>query len=117
MEEIEKTFLEEYEGAINETKAERYKNATILFSKALFALCDILIYAKLSKLAKNHTEKFRILEEYYPEIYAIVDSIFMHYTDAYSKPILKETCAKIQDGIKKIIRIQKVPETVKEAVK
>ena len=69
MEEIKKTFLEEYEGAEEQLNKGRYKNAAILSSKALFALCDFLIYSKLSKLPKNHTERFRILEEYFPEIY------------------------------------------------
>ncbi|HLC65733.1 MAG TPA: hypothetical protein VJI46_06450 [Candidatus Nanoarchaeia archaeon] len=116
MEEIERTFLEEYIGAKDEMKKERYKNATILYSKSIFALCDLLISQKLSKLPKNHSERFRLLEEYFPDVYSIVDAIFTHYTDAYSKPVLKETCEKIQDGIKKIAKNNNVPEGVKKAV-
>ncbi len=116
MEEIKKTFLEEYEGAEEQLDKGRYKNAAILSSKALFALCDFLIYSKLNKLPKNHTERFRILEEYFPEVYAIVDNIFSHYTDAYSKPILKETCELIKNGIRKIVRNKELPEEIKKAV-
>jgi len=94
--ELEKTFLEEFEGAQEQLEKERFKNAAILFSKALFALCDLIIYSKLNKLPKNHGERFRILKEYFPEIYSGVDNIFSHYTDAYSKPVLKETCEKIK---------------------
>ncbi|MBI4440196.1 hypothetical protein HY638_04460 [Candidatus Woesearchaeota archaeon] len=117
MEEVEKTFLEEYLGAKDEAGKERYKNATILFSKSIFALCDFLLYQKLSKLPKNHSERFRLLEEYYPDVYSVVDTIFTHYTDAYSKPVLKETCEKIQDGIKKIVGNHEVPEAIKKAVR
>lgn len=116
MEELEKTFIEEYEGAAEQLEKKRYKNATILFSKSIFALCDLIINSKLNKLPKNHTERFRILEEYFPEVYSIVDDVFSHYTDAYSKPILKETCEKIKNGIKKIIKHNKVPEEIKRIV-
>jgi len=115
MEELEKTFVEEYEGALEQREKQRYKNATILFSKSLFALCDIIIYSKLTKLPKNHTERFRILEEHFPKIYFIVDDIFSHYTDAYSKPILEETCNKIKNGIKKIVRTHELSGKIKKA--
>ena len=85
MEELLKTFLEEYEGASEQLEKERYKNATILFSKSLFALCDLIIYSKLNRLPKNHNERFRILEEHFSEVYTIVDDIFSNYTDAYRK--------------------------------
>jgi len=117
MEELEKTFLEEYQGAAEQLEKERYKNAAILFSKSLFALCDIIIFKKLKKLPKNHIERFRILEEYFPEVYLIVDNIFSHYTDAYSKPVLKETCMSIKDGIKKITGNNELPETIKKIIK
>jgi hypothetical protein len=116
MEELDSTFIEEYEGANEQLEKQRYKNATILFSKALFALCDLLIYQKLRRLPKNHTERFRILEEYFQDIYEIADDIFSHYTDAYSKPILKESCEKIKNGIKKITENNKVPEGIKKTV-
>lgn len=116
MEELERTFLEEYEGALEQLAKERYKNATILLAKALFALCDLLIHARLRKLPKNHGERFRILEEHFPDVYTIVDRIFSQYTDAYSSPVLKETCEEIINGIKTIARTQNVQEAVTKAV-
>ena len=115
--ELEKTFIEEYEGALEQLDKKRYKNATILFSKSLFVLCDLIIYSKLKKLSKNHSERFRILEEHFPDIYTIADSVFSHYIDSYSKPILKETCEKIQDGIKKIIKNKEISENIKKITK
>lgn len=116
MKEIKETFIEEYEGAIEQMQKQRYKNCTILLSKSMFALCDLIIYNKLKKLPKNHSERFRILEEYFSEIYIIVDNIFSHYTDAYSKPILKDTCEKIKNGIKKITQINEISEDIKKIV-
>jgi hypothetical protein len=116
MEELEKTFLEEYNGGLEQFETEKYKNANILLSKSLFALFDIIISQKLGKLPKNHSERFRILEEYFPEIYPVADKLFGLYTDAYNKPILKENCERIKDGIKQITRIMEVPEQIKKAV-
>ncbi len=112
MEELNKTIIEEYEGGIGELKNNRYKNSAILLSKALFAVCDSIIHSKLGKLPKNHGERFKILKNDFPEIYAVVDLLFAHYTDAYSKPILRETCVKIKDGIAKIIRTNRVPKEI-----
>jgi len=117
MDELESTFIEEYEGADEQLEKNRYKNALILFSKALFALSDILISNKLRKLAKNHSERFRILEQYFPDVYNIVDETFSNYTDAYSKPILKETCEKIKNGIQEIIKNYDFTEEIKKISK
>lgn len=116
VEELIQTFLEEYEGAKDELSKGRFKNSAILFSKSLFAMCDFLIQEKLNKLPKNHSERFRILEEYFEDIYEIVDEIFDKYTDSYSKPVLKETCKLIQNGIKKINETKDLPEEIKTAV-
>ena len=117
MEELERTFIEEYEGGIQEQDNNRYKNSTILLSKSMFALCDIMIYNKLKKLPKNHSERFRILEEYFQEVYKIVDRIFSNYTDAYSKPVLKETCEEIKNGIKEISKNTGLSEKIKKIIR
>jgi len=86
-------------------------------SKSLFALCDLIIFNRLRKLPKNHGERFRILEEYFPDIYLIADNIFDRYTDAYSKPVLKQSSEEIINGIKKIAGTEKLPESIKKIVK
>jgi hypothetical protein len=66
LDDLEETFIEEYEGGIEQLNKQHYKNATILLSKAVFALCDIMIFQSLRHLPKNHTERFRILEQISP---------------------------------------------------
>ena len=114
--ELENAFIEEYEGAQEQLEKGRYKNATILFSKSIFVLCDILIYSKLKKLPKNHSERFRILEGFFPNIYSLVDSIFGDYVDAYSKPVLKETSEKIKNAINEIVKDNGLSEKIKKIV-
>lgn len=117
MRELEETFEEEYIGGLEQLEKKRFKNAAILLSKSLFALCDLIIYLKFKKLPKNHAERFRILEDHFSSIYPIVDKIFTHYTDAYNKPVLKETCEEINHGIKTIIRDTTLSEKIKKFVK
>lgn len=117
MKELIDTFLEEYEGAWEQFEKARYKNALILFSKSIFALCDLVIYQKLKKLPKNHTERFRVLEEYFPNIYPLVDELFGLYVDAYNKPIIKESCEHIQNGIKQITNTVEMPDQIKRIIR
>ena len=115
-EDLKNTFIEEYEGVLDEMLKSRFKNATILLSKSVFALCDLLIHTKTENLPRNHSERFKILKEYYPPIYSIVDSMWSEYVDAYSKPSNKETCEKIKNAIKKIRETEELPEEIKEII-
>ncbi|MFQ5474701.1 MAG: hypothetical protein ACE5DM_02590, partial [Candidatus Nanoarchaeia archaeon] len=73
---------------------------------------DFVIFEKLNRLPKNHSERFRILREYFPVIYVIIDDIFDKYTDSYSKPVLKETCEMMKVGIKKFSETSDLPEEI-----
>ena len=114
--ELQSTFLEEVGGALDQFSKNNYKNAIILLSKALFALCDIVIFLRLNKLPKNHSERFRILEEHFNDVYLVVDEVWSSYTDSYSKPVLKETCERLKNAIKKIDNLAELPEEIKEAI-
>jgi len=116
IDDLKNTFIEEYEGVLDEMLKFRFKNATILLSKSLFAVCDLLIYTKTENLPKNHSERFKILKEYFPKIYCIFDSIWSEYVDSYSKPSNKEICEKIKNAIKKIREIENLPEEIKKII-
>jgi uncharacterized protein (UPF0332 family) len=76
---LRKGIIEELNGAESEFKIGRYKNALILYSKTIFSMCDYLILIKGLRLPKEHSDRFRILEQYLPNIYKIVDKIFKIY--------------------------------------
>ncbi|MBU0457596.1 MAG: hypothetical protein ABH824_06525 [Nanoarchaeota archaeon] len=101
--ELENTFIEEYESAILLLSYNKYKSVTILLSKALFALTDYLIFKKYQKLPKNHSEKFRILKEKEEKLYVLIDEIWSTYTDSYSKPALYDSINMLQNVIKNIV--------------
>ncbi|HIJ11077.1 TPA: hypothetical protein HA278_03390 [Candidatus Woesearchaeota archaeon] len=104
LQELEETFLEEYEAACILQKHQKTKSVTILLSKALFALVDYLIFAKYQKLPKNHSERFRILEIKEPLLYTALDDVWGLYRDSYSKPALEETVTTFMDTIHRIIQ-------------
>jgi len=85
-----------------------YTGATILYFKALFIMLDIIILEKEGKTPKDHSERFRILQINFPDLYDILDEYYSIYRDTYSSKIDKETCDKIRENVKKIIKKYKI---------
>ena len=82
--------------------AKDYTSATILYFKCLFALFDIIIFKAQRRTPKDHTERFRILQSRFPELYTVLDKIFQIYRDTYSLNIEKQKCEEVR---KHVIRI------------
>jgi len=89
----------------------RYRAAVTLYFKALAVSCDLIIYRKIRKISSDHSERFRLLERHFPEIYKIIDEIFKYYTDTYSKQITKEYCEKMKGALLEIFRLGKIEGT------
>ena len=103
MQELECTFLEEYDAAQMLLSLKKVKVAVILFSKSLFSLLDYLILKKYFKLPKSHTERFRILEEKEPQLYILVDEVWQFYHDSYSKPAAEKAIVLLLNTIREVI--------------
>lgn len=76
-------------------KDKDFTSATILYFKTLFAVLDLIIINDAGKSPKDHTERFRILELKYSELYAVLDKIFPVYRDTYTATISKDICDKV----------------------
>lgn len=117
LKELEGTFIEEYESAKVLEDLKKSKSATILLSKALFALLDYIILSKYANLPKNHTERFRILENKEPQIYSLVDSVWSKYTNTYSKPSSKESITLLKNVIIEVIeKNEGISKEIKESI-
>ncbi len=116
-EELQNTFLEEYSAALLLKDAQKIKSAVILLSKALFALCDYIIFTKYQKLPKNHTDRFRILEIKEKTLFLDVDSVWSKYTDTYSKPSTEESFILLSNTIRRIIKHDETCREIKEILK
>ena len=80
-----------------------YTSATMLYFKTLFVTLDLVIFQKLKKTPKDHTERFRTLEKYFPEEYKLLDRYFSVYRSTYSTTIEKETCDEVKSYVKKTL--------------
>jgi len=109
-------FAEFFDGGIDEEFKGRYKLAATAYFKAITQICDLIISRKRGYAPSSHTERFRILENEFPQIYLSVDSIFKTYQDTYSIPITKDSCAAIKNEIRNIINHGKLDKEFKEAL-
>ena len=85
-----------------------YTSATILYFKTLFLVLDFIILKFKGKTPKDHTERFRILQKDYPNLYESLDKYFKIYRDTYSISIDKETCEMIKNYVEKTIKEYKI---------
>ena len=90
-------------------KASDYTSATILYFKTAFSAIDYIILLTKGRAPKDHTERFRITEDKFPDLYEFLDKTFSIYRDTYSTSIDKETCDKIIKDVKTIIQKYKIP--------
>ena len=87
---------------------EDYTSATILYFKSLFVLLDYILYRSTGETPKDHTERFRLLEKHYPQLYLFLDKHFQIYRNTYSITIDKEKCDMVRTNVKRIIEQQKI---------
>ena len=79
-----------------------------MYFKALFIALDIIILEKEGKAPKDHNERFRTLQINFPDLYDVLDEFYPTYRDTYSSKIDKETCDKIKENVKRIIKKYKI---------
>lgn len=85
-----------------------FTSATVLYFKASFTILDYIILDKLGKTTKDHTERFRILQDSFPDLYGFLDKYFQIYRDTYSLTIDKKTCDEVKKNVYKIIEKYKI---------
>ncbi len=98
-------FEEYYSLGLDAFKKGKYNTATTLFFKAIAALCDLFILKKEGFVPSSHSNRFRVLEEKYPEIYNIADRDFPFYQDSYTKKMDKESAELLKEDVGKLKEI------------
>ncbi|MDO8460561.1 MAG: hypothetical protein Q7S74_05605 [Nanoarchaeota archaeon] len=93
---------EYYKNALDAKKRSEYNTAVTLFFKTLSSLADLYILINEGKIPSSHTERFRILELNYHEIYEILDKDFPFYQDSYRNKLDKETCEVLEEDVKRL---------------
>ena len=88
--------------------AKDYTSAAILYFKCLFVALDLIILQKKGKSPKDHTERFKVLKEDFPELYSILDKHYPLYRQTYSLMISKAACTEVKKNVERIIEECKI---------
>ena len=92
-------YLDLAEEAFNRNK---FNSAVTLFFKAISAGADLFILKKEGAVPTSHTNRFRILQDKYQDLYNMLDKDFPFYQDSYTKKMDKEAAEVLQEDAKKI---------------
>lgn len=85
-----------------------FTSATILYFKALFSVLDLIIFNKIKRIPKDHTERFRILEENFPIFYNLIDKLYPDYRSTYTHNLNKSDCDRVKNNVERIIKEQNI---------
>ncbi len=106
MNEKERILLEnrnEYlETAEQAFKNKKFNTAVTLFFKAISAGADLFLLRKEGTVPSSHSNRFRIVEKKYPEIYNMLDKDFPFYQDSYTKKMNKEAAEVLREDAQRI---------------
>jgi len=97
---LEKTAREYFYSAKDELKKGRYNSAVVLYFKSLVALIDLYVLEKTGNTPSSHTDRFRIVQAKFQDVYNILDKDFPFYQDSYVHVMNKELAEVIKNDIK-----------------
>ena len=101
---LEKTAKEYYQSGAEELLKNRNNSAVILFFKCIISLTDLFILKNKKITPSSHTERFRISQQNFPELYEILDKDFPFYQDSYNIIMSKELAKIMKNDAEKIAK-------------
>ncbi len=87
------------------------------FFKALFAVDDSALYAKLKLEPKDHTERFDLLRKNSPELYSITDRMFHTYRRTYTQQLNEEEVLLVRKKVMEAFENARIAIPTDEEVK
>ena len=97
---LENNAREYFNSGKEDLTKKRYNSAVVLFFKCLIALADLYILKETGEVPSSHTNRFRTLQEKFPDAYNLVDKDFPFYQNSYVKLMTKELAEVIKDDAK-----------------
>lgn len=85
-----------------------YNSAVTLYFKAIDVITDLFILEKEGFIPSNHSNRFRILQLKYTEIYNLLDKTFPTYQESYSLKMTIKHVEELENDIKRLIKITKI---------
>ncbi|MBU3913362.1 MAG: hypothetical protein KKE50_04675 [Nanoarchaeota archaeon] len=106
--ELIENINEFYNSAVKAEQENKYNVAVTLFFKASAVLADLYILKKEGKIPNSHSERFRILELRYSDIYKLLDKNFPFYQDSYRIKLNKEICEVLKNDAEQLIKLLEI---------
>lgn len=73
----------------------KYNTAVTLYFKKICAAVDLFLLRKEHLVPSSHADRFRILQEKYPEMYNLIDKDFPFYQESYTQKVKNINCSKL----------------------
>jgi len=99
---------EYFRNAVNTQERKEYNSSVTLFFKTLSALADLYLLEKENQIPSSHSERFRILQKKYPEIYFFLDKDFPFYQNSYRSKLNLEVSKIFENDCRRIFEILKI---------
>lgn len=101
---LRKTAKEYYQSGVEELSKKRNNSAVTLFFKCILSLTDLFILKNKKITPSSHSERFRIVQQNFPDLYDILDKDFPFYQDSYNLILSKELAEIIKNDAEKIAK-------------
>ena len=116
-EEIVETLREFLETAIDCERKKRYKAAITMYYKSLIEAADFLIFSKMEKAPRNHSQRFRWLKKQYKDIYIPASDLFKIYRKTYNRNVTKKEMEEVKNGLIEILKKTQILAYLKDQMK
>ena len=116
-EEIVETLREFLETAIDCEKKKRHKAAITMYYKTLIEASDFLIFSKMEKVPRNHSQRFRWLKKQYKDIYTPASDLFKIYRKTYNRHVTKIEMDEVKKGLIEILKKTQILAYLKDQMK
>lgn len=108
------TISEFLESAKEDEEKKRIKSALTMYFKVIAELSDFLIYDQILKVPSNHTERYDLLKQFFPEIFKRTSPLFRIYRKTYSQVVEKYDLEKVKNEALKLIKETEVGKHLQE---
>jgi hypothetical protein len=96
---------EYYRNAVSAEDRKEFNSSVTLFFKCISSLADLFVFRDSGKIPSSHTDRFRILEFKFPEIYKIVDINFPFYQGSYRSKLNLETSKMLRKDAERLFTL------------
>lgn len=105
---LERTGREYFLSGEDELSKGRCNSAVVLFFKSMASFADFYLFNETGTAPSSHSDRFRMTQKKFSEVYDLLDKNFPHYQESYNKIMLKELAEAIKNDAKTMAEKAKI---------